>query len=83
VLYTFPGTTKGSPLVADGRIYALCEDGWILLLEAGETQFTEHGRFRFAPADRRDGWAHPVILDSRLYLRFHGKLVCYDVRRAP
>ncbi|MDB6149339.1 MAG: hypothetical protein JWQ44_787 [Chthoniobacter sp.] len=82
VLYTLADTAKGAPLVADGRIYALCEDGWMLLLEAGETQFTEHGRFRFVKADRRDAWAHPVVLDGRLYLRFHEKLVCHDVRRA-
>jgi len=82
VLYALADTAKGAPLVADGRIYALCEDGWMLLLEAGETQFIEHGRFRFAKADRRDAWAHPVILNGRLYLRFHEKLVCYDVSRA-
>lgn len=83
VLYTLPDTTKGAPLFADGRIYALCEDGWMLLLEAGERQFTTHGRFRFAKADGRDAWAHPVLLDGMLYLRCHEKLVCYDARKKP
>jgi outer membrane protein assembly factor BamB len=81
VLYTLADTVKGAPLLADGRIYALCEDGWMLLLEAGESEFKTHGRFRFANADRRDAWAHPVILDGKLYLRFHEKLVCYDVAK--
>jgi len=79
VLYTL-AETKGSPIFADGRVYALCEDGWMLLLEAGEAQFKQHGRFRFAEASSRDAWAHPAVLDGRLYLRFHEKLICYDVR---
>jgi len=80
VLYTLDDT-KGAPLVADARIYALCEDGWMLLLEPGETEFKGCGRFRFVNAERRDAWAHPVLLDGKLYLRFHEKLVCYDVQR--
>lgn len=80
VLYTAPDLVKGSPLVADGRIYALCEDGWMLLLEAGEKQFEVKGRFRLADAAPRDAWAHPVIHDGRLYLRYHEMLTCYEVR---
>ena len=26
-----------------------------------------------------DAWAHPVLLDGRLYLRYHDMLYCYDV----
>ncbi len=78
VLYETSDYVKGAPLLADGRLYALCEDGWMLLLEAGEKQFHQHGRFRLAEA-KRDAWAHPVILDGRLYLRYHDTLTCYDV----
>ena len=53
----------------------------VLLLEAGEKQFHQHGRFRLAEA-KRDAWAHPVIHDGRLYLRYHEKLTCFDVRAA-
>jgi len=31
-------------------------------------------------ANRRDAWAHPVILDGRLYLRYHDTLYCYNIR---
>ena len=79
VLYQQPEWTKGAPLLADDHLYALCEDGWMLLLKAGESQFEEKGRFRLAEA-KRDAWAHPVILNGRLYLRYHGALFCYDVR---
>jgi hypothetical protein len=29
---------------------------------------------------KHDVWAHPVILDGRLYLRYHDTLWCYDVK---
>lgn len=81
ILYETGDYVKGAPLLADGRLYALSEDGWMRLLEAGDTQFTEHGKFRLAEA-KRDAWAHPVIHEGRLYLRYHDTLTCYDVQRA-
>lgn len=84
ILYQNSDLVKGAPLLADGRLYALSEDGWMRLLEAGDQQFVEHGKFRLADA-KRDAWAHPVIHDGRLYLRYHDTLTCYDIRapRAP
>jgi outer membrane protein assembly factor BamB len=79
LLYDTADFVKGAPLLADGRIYALCEDGWMLLLAAGEKQFDVKGRFRFAES-QRDAWAHPVIHNGRLYLRYHDSMSCYDVR---
>ena len=32
-----------------------------------------------AETDRNDAWTHPVVLDGKLYLRYHGSLWCYDV----
>jgi outer membrane protein assembly factor BamB len=81
ILYQTDTYVKGAPLLADGRIYALCEDGWMRLLEAGATQFHEHGKFRLAEA-KRDAWAHPVIHEGRLYLRYHETLTSYAVRAA-
>lgn len=80
VLFDTADFVKGAPLVADHRIYALCEDGWMLLLEAGTNQFEIRGRFRLANASN-DTWAHPVVHGGRLYLRYHGDLSCYDVHR--
>ncbi len=82
LLYDTSEFAKGAPVVADGRIHALCEDGAAVLLEAGEKSFTVRGRFRFAEAARRDAWAHPAIAQGRLYLRYHGMLACFDLRAA-
>jgi hypothetical protein len=39
------------------------------------------GRFRIDPNERLgDAWAHPVLCDGRLYIRYHDTLWCYDVR---
>ena len=80
VLFESSEFVKGAPLYADGRLYALCEDGWMLLLEPQPDHFAVHGKFRLANARDRDAWAHPVVLDGRLYLRYHDTLTCYDVR---
>ncbi len=81
VLYQTADFVKGAVLYGDERLYALCEDGWMLLLEPMKDEFALRGRFRFTDARSRDAWAHPVILDGRLYLRYHDTLTCYDVRR--
>jgi outer membrane protein assembly factor BamB len=82
VLYEAPDLVKGAPLYADGRLYALCEDGWMLLLNPTASEFEVKGRFRLAVARDRDAWAHPVVESGRLYLRYHDTLKCYDLRQA-
>ncbi len=73
---------KGCMLHADGRLYTLAEDGWMLLLKPTDTKFEVRGRFRIAGTrDRdRDAWAHPVIHAGRLYLRYHDTIFCHDIR---
>lgn len=80
LLYEAPEMVKGAAVHADRRLYALCEDGWMLLLEPTAEKFETVGRFRLATARDRDAWAHPVILDGRLYLRYQDTVRCYDIR---
>ena len=83
MLYTTTDLPMGSAIHADGRLYCLSEKGEAALLKPTETGFEFEGRFRLAasPEKRPDVWPHPVILDGRLYLRYHETLHCYDVRR--
>ncbi len=74
--------TMGSMLHADGRLYYLAQSGTMALLKPDTKDFRIVSRFAFPGGDgrRSDAWAHPVILDGRLYLRHHDKLSCYDVK---
>ena len=79
VLYDAPEIVKGAVLYADERLHVLSEDGTMLLLQAGDSQFEVKGRFQLAKASGRDAWAHPVIHRKKLYLRYHDALSCYDI----
>jgi outer membrane protein assembly factor BamB len=50
------------------------------LINPDPKDFRIVSRFPFADGKRGDVWAHPVVLDGRLYLRYHDKLSCYDVK---
>lgn len=83
VLYQNNELAKGSLLYADGLLYTLCENGVMALLRAGSDQFEVVSQFKFAARHKNDVWAHPVILDGRLYLRYHERLACFDIRATP
>ncbi len=73
--------TTGAAIYADGRLYVLDEQGTAALLRPGPDDLRIAGTFRLVPERIRDAWAHPVLLDGRLYLRYHETLWCYDVKR--
>lgn len=68
----------GSLIYADGRFYCLTERGVMTLQKPTESKFETVGSFQFA--EGKDVWAHPVICNGRLYLRFSETLFCYDIR---
>lgn len=74
--------SMGSMLWADGRLYYLAQRGVMALVNPDPGDFRILSRFPFPGGEgrRNDVWAHPVILGGRLYLRYHDKLACYDVR---
>jgi outer membrane protein assembly factor BamB len=64
---------------AADRLYCQVQDGTVALLKPQPTGFELAGRFKLVDATSGDAWAHPVLLDGRLYLRYHETLWCYDV----
>jgi len=81
IAYEKRDLARGSVVYADGRLYALGESGVMALLKPTSDGFEAMGQFRVAKGKRRDVWAHPVICNGRLYLRDHGTMWCYDIRR--
>lgn len=80
VLYRDQELTMGSAVYADGRLYVLSQSGTMALVKPGPERWEIVSRFEFAPERRNDVWAHPVILDGRLYLRHQSRLACFDIR---
>ena len=72
--------TTGSAIYADGRLYCLDERGAVALLKPGAVGLEIVGRFQLVAGRVNDAWAHPVLLDGRLHLRYHDSLWCYDVQ---
>jgi outer membrane protein assembly factor BamB len=68
----------GGAVWGDGRLYVMAEDGRAALLTP---DLKLAGQFRLTPKKVNDAWAHPVLLDGRLYLRYHDTLTSFNVRR--
>ena len=71
--------TTGAAIYADGHLYCLDERGNVALVEPEGLKIVS--RFPLVTGRVRDAWAHPVLLDARLYLRYHDTLFCYDVKK--
>ena len=75
------GTGKGSIAVAagDGHVYLRFQDGILALVKADPAGYKEVSTFKIPDSDARPSWAHPVILDGKLYLREQDAILCYDI----
>ncbi len=69
----------GALIFADGRFYCLTASGTMTLQELTAEGLRAVGQFQVA--DGKDVWAHPVVCQGKLFLRYHDTLFCYDVRR--
>lgn len=79
--YEFKELTTGAAIYAEGRLYCLDESGTAALLKPKPDGLEIAGRFRLVAKRVNDAWAHPVLLDGRLYLRYHDTLWCYGVKQ--
>ncbi|MBX3439252.1 MAG: PQQ-like beta-propeller repeat protein [Planctomycetaceae bacterium] len=73
---------KGSIAVAaaDGCLYLHYANGTMVLAKADPEKHVETGLFTVPHSGERPSWAHPVILDGKLYLREHDAILCYGIR---
>ncbi|NLH43068.1 MAG: PQQ-binding-like beta-propeller repeat protein, partial [Planctomycetes bacterium] len=77
-----PGGGSGSVLYADEGLYFLYDDGTVALVEASPEKYSLKGTFKLPrrPGTKGTAWAHPVVNDGKLYLRWADVLFCYDVK---
>ena len=64
---------------ADGMLYLYTDDGSMALAKPGDTTLELAGTLKIDEPGRRQTWAHPVVLDGRLYLRHGDGISVYDV----
>ena len=71
---------KGSVTYAEGRLYALSEDGVMGLIDATPQEYRERSRFEIHRGSYPT-WTPPVIANGKLYLRDQDNLYCYNIHR--
>ncbi len=77
-----PGGGSAAVLYADGHLYFRYQDDVMALIEASPQKYSLKGTFKLPkrPGMSGEGWAHPVIVDGRLYVRHGDVLFAYDVK---
>jgi outer membrane protein assembly factor BamB len=73
------GKKSASIVAADGHLYILYSNGTMTLVKADPESMQEISHFKVPGSGERPSWAHPVILDGRLYLREGDNVLCYNI----
>jgi hypothetical protein len=82
VLWTRKGGEGGgsaSLTCADGKLFIRYSNGWVALVDANADKYTQLGAFK-VPNGKSDTWAHPVVIDGKLYIRELDTLWVYNVK---
>ncbi len=81
IVWKSRGSGRGSIAVAagDGCLYLHFADGTMVLAKAVPAGYEEVGSFQVPHGGERPSWAHPVVLDGKLYLREHNAILCFDI----
>ena len=76
-----PQGADGSAAVTavDGKIIFRYQNGTLALIEAKPDGYKLLGTFKPAYQEK-ESWAHPVVVDGKMYLREQNKLMVYDVK---
>jgi outer membrane protein assembly factor BamB len=77
-----PGGGSAAVLYADGHLYFRYQDDVLALIEANPYEYKFKSKFKLPKRKGMsgNGWAHPVIVDGRLYVRHADVLLVYDVK---
>ena len=75
------GPGKGSAVVIGGgdMLYMQFQDGELALVKADPEKYTVVSHFKIPGSGKRPSWAHPAIVDGKLYVRSQDQIFCYDI----
>ncbi len=72
----------GTMVLVDRHLLCLSTRGDLFLVEPNPKAFKKVTEFHGAIPDVRGyAWTVPVVANGKLYLRFKGRLICYDLMR--
>ena len=74
------GKKSAAITAADGHLYTLYENGVMTLVKADPSSFQEVSSFKVKGDTELPTWAHPVIVDGKMYLRIGENIMCYALR---
>lgn len=80
VMWNERSAGKGAIIVVGNKIILRTEKGPISLIKLDPERYEEISRFDQPERSRAKAWAHPVVLDGRLYLRDQDNLFVYDIK---
>ena len=77
-----PGERSGAVICADNKLIFRYENNVVALMEANPKAYQLKSTFKVPGRPGMDGpgWAHPVVVNGRLYLRHSDYLFCYDIK---
>lgn len=75
----FPGPRSGALTTAAGLLYLLNEKRQVALVPADPQKFSIISQFELPADGEGPSWAHPVISNGRLYIRYSQYLYAFDI----
>jgi len=79
-IYSEKITNKGNIICSDGMLYCYGDNGEIALVKPLPDGFKKISSFK-VPYGSNQHWAHPVIVNGRLYIRHGNSLMVYDIKQ--
>lgn len=73
------GSGSAAVVYADGLLFYRYEDHVMAIVEANPEEYRLKGQFKIASSNGKS-WAHPVIVDGKLYLRDQDELLVYNIK---
>ena len=80
VMWNERSAGKGAIIIVGNKIILRTEKGPVSLVKLDPERYEEISRFEQPERSRAKAWAHPVVLDGKLYLRDQDNLFVYDIK---
>jgi outer membrane protein assembly factor BamB len=83
ILWKGRGPGEGSTVVIGAGNMLICQfqNGEVALVKADPSKYTVVSQFKIPGSGKRPSWAHPAIVDGKLYIRSLDDILCYDISK--